>query len=77
MKFSTSYPMTVVTAACEDEEIEEIEEIEIATHYFSESLKIGEGGYGPVYKCTLDHTQVAIKVLRPDAAQGQSQFQQE
>ncbi|GAB2286476.1 hypothetical protein Dimus_020875 [Dionaea muscipula] len=54
-----------------------IEEIEIATNYFSESLKIGEGGYGPVYKCTLDHTQVAIKVLRPDAAQGQSQFQQE
>ncbi|GAB2276132.1 hypothetical protein Dimus_010870 [Dionaea muscipula] len=54
-----------------------IEEIEIATDYFSESLKIGEGGYGPVYKCTLDHTQVAIKVLRPDAAQGQSQFQQE
>jgi len=54
-----------------------IEEIEIATDYFSEKRKIGEGGYGPVYKCTLDHTHVAIKVLRPDAAQGQSQFQQE
>ncbi|GMH07980.1 hypothetical protein Nepgr_009820 [Nepenthes gracilis] len=54
-----------------------IEEIKTATDYFSESLKIGEGGYGPVYKCNLDHTQVAIKVLRPDAAQGQSQFQQE
>ncbi|XP_074285379.1 U-box domain-containing protein 52-like isoform X2 [Silene latifolia] len=54
-----------------------IEEIELATDYFSESLKIGEGGYGPVYQCTLDHTSVAIKVLRPDAAQGQSQFQQE
>ncbi|KAL9259307.1 U-box domain-containing protein [Drosera capensis] len=53
------------------------EEIEIATDYFSESLEIGDGGYGPVYKCTLDHSQVAIKVLRPDAAQGQSQFQQE
>ncbi|GMG99269.1 hypothetical protein Nepgr_001109 [Nepenthes gracilis] len=54
-----------------------IEEIEIASNYFSESLKIGEGGYGPVYKCTLDHTQVAVKVLRPDAAQGQLQFQRE
>ncbi|XP_057248587.1 U-box domain-containing protein 35 [Beta vulgaris subsp. vulgaris] len=54
-----------------------IQEIEVATNYFSESLKIGEGGYGPVYKSTLDHTRVAIKVLRPDAAQGQSQFQQE
>ncbi|XP_073129954.1 U-box domain-containing protein 52-like isoform X2 [Henckelia pumila] len=54
-----------------------IEEIEEATEYFTESRKIGEGGYGPVYKCYLDHTQVAIKVLHPDAAQGRSQFQQE
>ncbi|XP_038699530.1 U-box domain-containing protein 35-like [Tripterygium wilfordii] len=54
-----------------------IEEIEEATEYFSDARKIGEGGYGPVYKTELDHTPVAIKVLRPDAAQGQSQFQQE
>ncbi|MBA0853845.1 hypothetical protein Goshw_022724, partial [Gossypium schwendimanii] len=54
-----------------------IEEIEAATEFFSEVLKIGEGGYGPVYKARLDHTPVAIKVLRPDAAQGRSQFQQE
>ncbi|KAK1551310.1 hypothetical protein Q3G72_033726 [Acer saccharum] len=54
-----------------------IEEIEEATEYFSNSRKIGEGGYGPVYQCDLDHTSVAIKVLRPDAAQGRSQFQQE
>lgn len=54
-----------------------IEEIEIATDYFSENLKIGEGGYGPVYRASLDHTPVAIKVLRPDAAQGRRQFQQE
>ncbi|KAI3892081.1 hypothetical protein MKW92_016863 [Papaver armeniacum] len=54
-----------------------IEEIEAATECFAEERKIGEGGYGPVYKCYLDHTPVAIKVLRPDAAQGRSQFQQE
>ncbi|GFP79419.1 U-box domain-containing protein 35 [Phtheirospermum japonicum] len=54
-----------------------IEEIETATEYFADYRKVGEGGYGPVYKCYLDHTQVAIKVLRPDAAQGRSQFQQE
>ncbi|VVB08880.1 unnamed protein product [Arabis nemorensis] len=54
-----------------------IEEIERATEYFAEKYKIGEGGYGPVYKCYLDHTPVAVKVLRPDAAQGRSQFQQE
>lgn len=54
-----------------------IEDIEEATQFFTESLKIGEGGYGPVYKCYLDHTPVAVKVLRPDAAQGRSQFQRE
>lgn len=54
-----------------------IQEIEAATNGFSDSLKIGEGGYGPVYRGELDHTPVAIKVLRPDAAQGRSQFQQE
>lgn len=54
-----------------------IEEIEEATDNFSESRKIGEGGYGPVFKGHLDHTPVAIKVLRPDAAQGRSQFNQE
>ncbi|XP_077222635.1 U-box domain-containing protein 35-like [Tasmannia lanceolata] len=54
-----------------------IEEIEVVTDFFAESRKIGEGGYGPVYKCYLDHTSVAIKVLRPDAAQGRTQFQQE
>ncbi|PIA42951.1 hypothetical protein AQUCO_02000418v1 [Aquilegia coerulea] len=53
------------------------EDIKIATGNFSESLKIGEGGYGPVYRATLDHTPVAVKVLRSDAAQGMKQFQQE
>ncbi|CAA7057916.1 unnamed protein product [Microthlaspi erraticum] len=54
-----------------------IEEIEEATQNFSPSHKIGEGGYGPVFKATLDYTQVAIKIVRPDATQGRSQFQQE
>ncbi|XP_019416150.1 PREDICTED: U-box domain-containing protein 34-like isoform X1 [Lupinus angustifolius] len=54
-----------------------IEEIEVATDQFSSSKKIGEGGYGPVYKGKLDHTPVAIKILSPDASQGRKQFQQE
>ncbi|KAI4337159.1 hypothetical protein L6164_015607 [Bauhinia variegata] len=54
-----------------------IEDIETATEKFSPSMKIGEGGYGPVYKGQLDHTPVAIKILRPDAAQGRKQFNQE
>ncbi|MCD7449217.1 hypothetical protein HAX54_050655 [Datura stramonium] len=53
------------------------DEIEAATNYFSDSKKIGEGGYGPVYEGYLDHTAVAIKVLRSDISQGQTQFQKE
>ncbi|KAI3495800.1 hypothetical protein L1887_38146 [Cichorium endivia] len=54
-----------------------IEDIEIATDYFSNTLKIGERGYGPVFRGNLDHIFVAIKVLRPDISQGGSQFQKE
>ncbi|XP_034208094.1 U-box domain-containing protein 52-like [Prunus dulcis] len=54
-----------------------IEEIETATNDFSAGYKIGEGGYGPVYRGELDHTPVAIKVLRPDAAHGEEQFKKE
>ncbi|KAJ4909081.1 Protein kinase protein with adenine nucleotide alpha hydrolases-like domain [Raphanus sativus] len=54
-----------------------VEEIEEATSNFDESKKVGEGGYGPVFRGYLDHTSVAVKVLRPDAAQGRSQFQKE
>ncbi|KAE8700384.1 Cyclophilin-like peptidyl-prolyl cis-trans isomerase family protein isoform 1 [Hibiscus syriacus] len=41
-----------------------IEEIEEATENFAASNKIGEGGYGPIFKGKLDHTPVPIKVLR-------------
>nr|KAJ0209283.1 hypothetical protein LSAT_V11C400194510 [Lactuca sativa] len=54
-----------------------IEDIEIATDYFSNTLKIGEGGYGPVFRGNVDHIFVAIKVLRPDISQGETQFQKE
>ncbi|XP_051121306.1 U-box domain-containing protein 35-like isoform X2 [Andrographis paniculata] len=67
-------PMAVSSLRCRIYTIDEIEE---ATECFSESHKIGEGGYGPVYKCYLDHTRVAVKILRPDAAQGREQFQRE
>ncbi|XP_058781121.1 U-box domain-containing protein 52-like isoform X2 [Vicia villosa] len=54
-----------------------MQEIEVATDRFSPSRKIGEGGYGPVFKGHLDHTAVAIKLLNPEASQGRKQFQQE
>ncbi|KAJ6840817.1 U-box domain-containing protein 33-like isoform X1 [Iris pallida] len=52
-------------------------EIEQATCNFSSSFKIGEGGYGSVYKGFLRNTIVAIKMLNPDGMQGQSEFHQE
>lgn len=52
-------------------------ELECATENFSSSLKIGEGGFGCVYRGNLRNMTVAIKVLKPDSLQGQSQFEQE
>ncbi|XAR63052.1 Non-specific serine/threonine protein kinase [Bertholletia excelsa] len=52
-------------------------EIERATRNFDSSLKIGEGGYGSIYKGLLRHTQVAIKMLNSNSLQGPSEFQQE
>ncbi|KAF9616988.1 hypothetical protein IFM89_033058 [Coptis chinensis] len=53
------------------------DEIELATEFFSDTKKIGEGGYGKVYKCTLDHTPVAIKVLHPDSSDKKQEFLRE
>ncbi|XP_010940488.1 U-box domain-containing protein 33 [Elaeis guineensis] len=52
-------------------------ELKQATLDFDDSLKLGEGGYGSVYKGFLRHTMVAIKMLNPQSMQGQSEFHQE
>lgn len=52
------------------------EEIEAATNFFR-CEKIGEGSYGPVYRARIDHTPVAIKVLKSDIPDGLMQFKQE
>ncbi|CAH8388962.1 unnamed protein product [Eruca vesicaria subsp. sativa] len=54
-----------------------IKDVEDATDGFSDDLKIGEGGYGPVYKALLENTSVAIKILKSDISEGLKQFQQE
>jgi Protein tyrosine and serine/threonine kinase len=53
------------------------EEIEVATDNFSAAKKIGEGSYGNVYRCTLDHTEVAIKVLKQDSKEREEEFLRE
>ncbi|CAA2970536.1 U-box domain-containing 33 [Olea europaea subsp. europaea] len=52
-------------------------EIEEATNNFDQALKIGEGGYGSIYRGVLRHTQVAVKMLHPNSSQGPLEFQQE
>ncbi|KAL6963423.1 hypothetical protein U1Q18_043739 [Sarracenia purpurea var. burkii] len=52
-------------------------EIKEATTDFDPSLKIGEGGYGSIYRGLLRHTQVAIKMPHSSSLQGPAEFQQE
>ncbi|KAL2338745.1 hypothetical protein Fmac_013191 [Flemingia macrophylla] len=54
-----------------------MDEIKMATNFFAEDLIIGEGGYGKVYKCNLDHTPVAVKVLHQDAINKKEEFLKE
>ena len=54
-----------------------LSEIEEATQVFDESLIIGRGGYGNVYKGLLHQTEVAIKKLKSNGSQGPSEFEME
>lgn len=50
-------------------------ELKVATDGFRLSNKIGEGGFGPVYKGRLeDGTEVAVKVLSVESKQGDREF---
>ncbi|KAJ3672225.1 hypothetical protein LUZ60_006946 [Juncus effusus] len=52
-------------------------ELQEATDNFDEKFKIGEGGYGSVYRGVIRSTTVAIKLLNPEGMQGQSEFHKE
>ncbi|GKV10181.1 hypothetical protein SLEP1_g21588 [Rubroshorea leprosula] len=54
------------------------ENIVSATNYFSLANKLGEGGFGPVYKGILhDGREVAIKRLSTGSGQGAAEFKNE
>ncbi|XP_074364761.1 cysteine-rich receptor-like protein kinase 10 isoform X2 [Apium graveolens] len=49
--------------------------IEVATNYFSDNNKLGQGGFGAVYKGTLQNGQkIAVKRLSRGSNQGQQEF---
>ncbi|KAK7400912.1 hypothetical protein VNO78_12221 [Psophocarpus tetragonolobus] len=55
-----------------------LEDIIVATNNFSPDNKLGEGGFGPVYKGTLIHGQeIAIKRLSRSSGQGLVEFKNE
>ncbi|XP_065920789.1 uncharacterized protein [Dysidea avara] len=43
------------------------EQLQNATNHFSDKYRLGEGGFGPVFKGSLIHTTVAIKQLRKES----------
>ncbi|XP_062175782.1 G-type lectin S-receptor-like serine/threonine-protein kinase At4g27290 [Alnus glutinosa] len=54
------------------------ESVSIATNNFSAINKLGEGGYGPVYKGKLHRGQeVAVKMLSKGSRQGNEEFKNE
>ncbi|KAL6561909.1 hypothetical protein OROGR_002916 [Orobanche gracilis] len=55
-----------------------LNEIKSATNCFDESLVIGEGGFGKVYKAEVDEsTLVAVKRSNPQSRQGLAEFETE
>ncbi|GMP75021.1 hypothetical protein CsSME_00032246 [Camellia sinensis var. sinensis] len=56
----------------------DFDKILVATHNFSTTNKLGEGGFGPVYKGRLeDGHQVAVKRLSRHSGQGVEEFKNE
>ncbi|XP_058094181.1 cysteine-rich receptor-like protein kinase 10 isoform X2 [Magnolia sinica] len=52
--------------------------IQVATDNFSDKNKLGEGGFGPVYKGMLfDGKEIAVKRLSRGSVQGQEEFKNE
>ncbi|XP_057826105.2 U-box domain-containing protein 33 [Cryptomeria japonica] len=52
-------------------------DLRAATVDFSDRFKLGEGGYGAVYKGEIKETRVAVKIMRKEGLQDLREFQTE
>ncbi|XXG59584.1 hypothetical protein AAC387_Pa04g1643 [Persea americana] len=56
----------------------DLDTIRVATNDFSDENKLGQGGFGPVYKgCLLDGREIAVKRLSINSGQGAEEFRNE
>ncbi|XP_022742993.1 G-type lectin S-receptor-like serine/threonine-protein kinase At1g11330 isoform X2 [Durio zibethinus] len=84
---SEEMPLSIKGKACtkfsSDNKLQQLppfkfEELATATTNFSPSNKLGQGGFGPVYKGTLkDGQEIAVKRLSRDSGQGSEEFMNE
>ncbi|KAF8093559.1 hypothetical protein N665_0383s0184 [Sinapis alba] len=54
-----------------------IGEIVTATDGFSPEKAIGKGGYGKIYRCSLDNTPAAVKIVQLDTSEKKQEFVKE
>ncbi|MCE3215360.1 hypothetical protein HAX54_002089 [Datura stramonium] len=77
--FSGNYNMDYNGSCAEEFEIPlfDLSTIMKATNNFSINRKIGEGGFGPVYKGILEGQEIAVKRLSRTSTQGENEFKNE
>uniref|UniRef100_H3AZ13 Interleukin 1 receptor associated kinase 1 n=1 Tax=Latimeria chalumnae TaxID=7897 RepID=H3AZ13_LATCH len=68
----TFYPLQSEVSSCTDLALLHpftwsLQEVLQGTQSFSEKLKIGEGGFGCVYRATMRHTKYAVKKLKENS----------
>ncbi|KAF9611278.1 hypothetical protein IFM89_028702 [Coptis chinensis] len=51
--------------------------IKVATNNFADANKLGQGGFGQVYKATLNEKEIAVKRLLTTSTQGLEEFKNE
>ncbi|KAF9609956.1 hypothetical protein IFM89_019512, partial [Coptis chinensis] len=79
---SVGFAMKNLKGECEKDDLEmplfDLSTIATTTNNFSKDKKLGEGGFGPVYKGKLDgEREIVVKRLSRNSRQGVSEFKNE